>query len=160
MHLKDQLKRIDLQLAEVLQKRSESDPKVSILSSVPGIGAVSVSTLLCELPELGSLSRGKIAKLVGVAPIAKQSGKKDKKRKPRGGRSQVRSVLYMATLVATRHNPVIKSFYQRLLSRGKEKMVALVASMRKLLTILNDMVRRNEPWKIERKEACMALSLN
>ena len=123
---------------------------------------MTVSTLLSELPELGSLNRKQIAKLVGVAPLAKQSGKSDKKRKPRGGRSQVRSVLYMAALVATRHNAVIKRFYQRLLSRGKEKMVALIAASRKLLTILNDMVRRGEPWdpKPSKKEATTAPSLN
>jgi transposase len=123
-------------------------------------GVVTVSALLSELPELGELSRSKIAKLVGVAPIAKQSGKVDKKRKARGGRSQVRCVLYMATLVATRHNEVIGEFYQRLLRRGKEKKVALFAAMRKLLTILNDMVRRGQRWQETNKEATAAPSLN
>lgn len=156
--LKDQLKRIDARLAEVLKKRSETDPTVNVLQSVPGVGLVTTSTLLTELPELGQLNRGQIAKLVGVAPLAKQSGKADKKRKPRGGRSQVRSVLYMATLVATRYNPIIKAFYQRLIARGKEKMVALIASMRKLLTILNDMVRRGELWRV--KGGVHAPSLN
>lgn len=159
-HLKTQVKRIDSELTELLNERSQSDPKVAVLQSVPGVGMVTVSTCVCELPELGTLNRGQIAKLVGVAPMANQTGKQDKKRRPRGGRSQVRSVLYMATLVATRHNPVIKAFYQRLLARGKEKKVALVAAMRKLLTILNDMVRRNQAWFEHEKEASMTPSLN
>lgn len=158
--LKNQLKRIDAQLAQMLKERSQEDPDVAILQSVPGVGVVTVSTLLTELPELGKLSRSKIAKLVGVAPIARQSGKVDKKRRARGGRSQVRCVLYMATLVATRHNPLIREFYQRLLWRGKEKKVALVAAMRKLLTILNDMVRRGQRWQETNKEATAAPSLN
>lgn len=146
-HFKTQLKTINERLAEVLKKRAKVDPTVEILSSVPGIGLVTVSTLLAELPELGKFNRGQIAKLVGVAPIVNQSGNSDKKRKARGGRSQVRCVLYMAALVATRHNPVIKEFYQRLLSRGKLKKVALAAAMRKLLTIINEMVHKGEPWR-------------
>jgi transposase len=158
--LKCQLKRIDQELARKLQERSQADAKVSILQSVPGVGPVTVSTLLCELPELGTISRTKIAKLVGVAPMAKQSGKSDMKRRARGGRSQVRSVLYMATLVATRRNPLIKQFYLRLVRRGKEKKLALVAAMRKLLTILNDMVRCGTVWEAEKKEATAEPSLN
>jgi transposase len=148
-HLKTQLKTIDASLAEMLKERAKTDPTVEILQSIPGVGVVTTSTLLTELPELGQLNRAEIAKLVGVAPLMNQSGKSDKKRKTRGGRSQVRSVLYMATLVATRHNPLIKRFYQRLLSRGKLKKVALTAAMRKLLTILNDMVRKGAVWKSE-----------
>jgi transposase len=158
--LKNQLKRINGRLAQALKERALEDPKVEIVASVPGVGGVTVSTMLCGVPELGKLNRGKIGKLVGVAPIARQSGKQDKKRKARGGRSQVRCVLYMATLVATRHNPVIREFYQRLLRRGKEKKVALVAAMRKLLTILNDMVRRGQRWQEINKEATAAPSLN
>ncbi len=146
-HLKTQLKTIDERLQTLVTQRGKTDPKVAILFSVPGVGIVSVSTLLAELPELGQLSRGQIAKLVGVAPIVQQSGKSDKKRNARGGRSQVRNVLYMATLVATQHNHVIKRFYERLLSQGKLKKVALNAAMRKLLTILNDMVRNGETWR-------------
>ena len=108
---------------------------------------MTVSTLLAELPELGRLNRAQIAKLVGVAPMLNQTGKSDKKRPVRGGRSQVRNVLYMAALASTRHNPVVKSFYHRLIRRGKPKKLALVAAMRKLLTILNDMVRNQEPWR-------------
>lgn len=114
------------------------------------MGNVTISILLSELPELGSLSRGQIAKLVGVAPIVQQSGKSDKKRKARGGRAQVRCVLHMATLVANGHNPEIRAFYQRLRSRGKLKSVALTAAMRKLLTILNTMVHHGESWRTER----------
>lgn len=158
--LKNQLKRIDGQLAQMLQERAKKDPDVEILQSVPGVGVVTVSTLLSELPELGELSRSKIAKLVGVAPMARQSGTVDKKRRARGGRSQVRCVLYMATLVATRHNCVIREFYLRLVRRGKEKKVALVAAMRKLLTILNDMVRHGKRWQETNKEATAAPSLN
>ncbi len=145
--LKKQLKKIDERLKKLVVERGKTDPKVAILFSAPGVGTVTVSTLLAELPELGQLNRGQIAKLVGVAPMAQQSGKSDKKRKARGGRSQVRNVLYMATLVATRHNAVIKRFYERLLSRGKLKKVALNAAMRKLLTMLNDMVRNGESWR-------------
>jgi transposase len=146
-HLKTQLKLADKHLENLLAERAKQDPKVEILGSVPGVGAVTVSTLLVELPELGQLNRAKIAKLVGVAPLVNQTGKSDKKRPVRGGRSQVRSVLYMAALVATRHNPLIGKFYQRLIGRGKPKKLALVACMRKLLTILNDMVRNQQPWR-------------
>lgn len=147
LHLKKQRKTIDTQIAKLVAEAEETDPQIAILSSVPGIGIVSVSTLLSELPELGQLSRGQIAKLVGVAPMVKQSGKSDKKRVARGGRPRVRRVLYMATLVATIHNPVIKRFYQRLLAKGKAKKVALNAAMRKLVTILNDMIRNGQTWR-------------
>lgn len=153
-HLKKQLKEIDKYLEKLLAERAKTDPKVEILGSVPGVGAVTVSTIIVELPELGEINRGQVAKLVGVAPIIQQSGKTDKKRRVRGGRSQVRKVLYMATLVATRHNPVIKAFYMRLIARGKPKKLALVAAMRKLLTILNDMVRNGQRWQVP--ETCLA----
>jgi transposase len=146
-HLKSQLKSIDDQLELLLKERAKTDPKVDILLSVPGVGAITTSTILAELPELGTLSRSQIAKLVGVAPLINQSGKSDKKRRARGGRSQVRCVLYMAALSAAVHNPVIKRFYQRLISRGKLTKVAQTAAMRKLLTILNDMVRNGESWR-------------
>lgn len=148
-HLKTQLKEADQHLEKLLAERAKEDPKVEILSSTPGVGAVTVSTLLVELPELGQLNRTGIAKLVGVAPLINQTGKSDRKRPVRGGRSQVRNVLYMAALVATKHNPVIRSFYQRLLARQKPKKLALVACMRKLLTILNNMVRNQQPWQAQ-----------
>lgn len=147
LYLKKQLEEADQQLAKLLDECAEHDPKVGILSSVPGIGPVTVSVLLVELPELGQLNRGQIAKLVGVAPLINQTGKSDKKRPVRGGRAPVRNVLYMATLAATRYNPVIQNFYQRLLARGKPKKLALIAAMRKFITILNDMVRQQQPWR-------------
>lgn len=164
-YLKTQLKELDQQLGKLLSERAKTDPNVNILRSVPGVGAVTTSTLIAELPELGQLNRGEIAKLVGVAPMINQTGKSDKKRKARGGRSQVRNVLYMSALVATRHNAVIKRFYLRLLARGKAKKLALIAAMRKLLTILNDMVRNGTAWRHtesskSKKEATTAPSLN
>jgi transposase len=146
-HLQKQQKALDLFIAKTLQKYGKENARVNVIASVPGNGQVTTATLVCELPELGKLNRGEIAKLVGVAPMTRQSGKSDAKRPVRGGRSQVRRVLYMAALVATRYNPVIKAYYTRLLQKGKPKVLALVACMRKLLTILNDMVRRNEVWR-------------
>ena len=106
--------------------------------------------LVCS-PELGRLNRGEVAKLVGVAPIAKDSGKKEGKRATFAGRSMVRKVLYMAALVATRYNPRLKTFYQHLLIKGKPKKVALVAVMRKLLVILNTMIKNETHWKVQRE---------
>ena len=148
--LKKQQKVIDGLIGTFLKKEAETNETVVVLQSVPGVGQVTTSTMICDLPELGKLNHREIAKLVGVAPIVNQSGKRDRQRSIFGGRSHVRRVLYMAALAATRHNPVIKAFYNRLLARGKEKKVALVACMRKLLTILNAMVRNNELWRIEK----------
>lgn len=120
----------------------------NLLQSIPGVGPVLSMTLLAELPELGTLNRKEIAALVGVAPLNRDSGHFRGKRKVWGGRSHVRSALYMAALVATRRNPVIRAFYQRLLAVGKPKKVALTACMRKLLTILNAMARHQSPWRI------------
>jgi len=120
--------------------------KDAVFQSVPGVGTVLARTLIAEVPELGHFNRKKIAALIGVAPINRDSGSKRGKRSIRGGRANVRSVLYMATLSAIRHNPVIRAFYQRLLENGKEKMVAVVACMRKLLVILNAMSRNMQPW--------------
>lgn len=149
--LKTQQKSIDSQIEAFLKKEAETNNAVAVIQSVPGVGTVTTSTLISDLPELGTLNRSEIAKLVGVAPIVNQSGTRDRKRSIFGGRSHVRRVLYMAALVATRYNPVIKKFYARLLANGKEKKVALVACMRKLLTILNCMVRNNEPWRTEKE---------
>ncbi|MFZ9511518.1 MAG: IS110 family transposase [Burkholderiaceae bacterium] len=118
----------------------------SLLDSVKGVGKATISTLLAEVPELGKLSGREVSALVGVAPINRDSGTMRGKRSIFGGRPDVRRVLFMAALVASRHNPVIKAFYQRLLAAGKPKKVALVACMRKLLTILNAMVRSGKPW--------------
>lgn len=118
----------------------------ALLDSVKGVGKTTLSTLIAEVPELGKLSRREIAALVGVAPINRDSGLMRGRRIIFGGRGSVRHVLYMAALVASRHNPVIKAFYDRLVLAGKPKKVALVACMRKLLTILNAMVKAGKPW--------------
>lgn len=120
--------------------------KDDLLQSVPGIGQVASQTLVAELPELGRLSRREIAALVGVAPLNRDSGTRRGIRRTWGGRSSVRRVVFMAALVAVRWNPVIRNFYLRLTSAGKPKKVALVACMRKLLTILNTMTRTNQRW--------------
>jgi transposase len=121
--------------------------KELLMRSVPGVGPVTAFTLLAELPELGTLNRQKIAALVGVAPFNKDSGPRRGKRRIFGGRAGVRSVLYMAALSASKSNPVIREFYERLLSNGKEKKVALVACMRKILVILNSMIRDGNSWQ-------------
>ena len=120
-----------------------------LLQSAPGIGPVCARTLLLELPELGTLTRQQIAALVGVAPLNCDSGTLRGRRTIWGGRAHVRTVLYMGTLVATRYNPRIKAFYERLLAAGKIKKVALTACMRKFLTILNAMLKHRTPWQAQ-----------
>lgn len=117
-----------------------------LLRSTSGIGPVVSATLIADLPELGHLNRRQIAALVGVAPVARDSGRLRGRRHIQGGRAKVRRALYMATIVATRHNPVIRAYYQRLVDVGKAKKVAIVACMRKLLTILNAMARSQTPF--------------
>ncbi len=137
-------------LNEEIDRFIQSSPlwraKDDLLESVPGVGPVASSVLLAQLPELGTLNRRQIASLVGVAPHNRDSGRFQGKRTVWGGRASVRAALYMATLVATRFNPVIKAFYTRLCEAGKPKKVALTASMRKLLTILNVIVRDQTYW--------------
>lgn len=118
----------------------------SLLRSISGIGPTTAATLIAELPELGKLTRRQISALVGVAPMNRDSGKMRGRRVITGGRARVRAVLYMATLTATRTNPVIRAFYRRLVDAGKIKKVALVACMRKLLTMINAMVRDQKPF--------------
>ena len=120
---------------------------VEIVNSVKGIGPITVSTMVEELPELGKLNQKEVGKLGGVAPINKDSGQSIGKRKTAGGRSGVRRTLYMATLVVTRFNPRIKAFYQRLLANGKLKNVDLTAALRRLLSILNTLVRTDQLWQ-------------
>ncbi len=153
-YLKNSIEMLYSQLEEldrVIQGHIDQSPdlknKRDLLVSVPGIGNVTASTLTSQLPELGTCDRKKIAALVGVAPFAHDSGRKHGKRLIKGGRPSIRSVLYMATLAATRFNPVIRVFYQRLLHDGKPFKVAIVACMRKLLTILNAMIRTQQPWQ-------------
>jgi transposase len=145
--LKRDLKSMDEDLNDKIQKSPIWGEKDNLLQSVPGVGPVLSITLLGALPELGRLNRKQIAALAGVAPFNRDSGKYRGKRTTKGGRSRVRPALYMATLVATRFNPVIKAQYSHLIEMGKVKKVALVACMRKLLTILNAMVRDNRPWQ-------------
>jgi len=133
-----------------LDQRIRSSPvwraKDDLLQSVPGIGPRIAHLLLADLPELGQLTRQKIAMLVGVAPLHRDSGQSRGRRRCWGGRAPVRSALYMAALVASRHNPVIRDFYQRLRQAGKEPKVALIACARKLLVILNAMLKNQQPW--------------
>jgi len=145
--LKKQLKSVDSLLAQMLSKDTANQRKIEILLSVKEVGKVTISTLIAELPELGKLNRGEVAKLVGVAPINRDSGTKSGKRFIGGGRGQVRRVLYMATLVAIRHNEKIRAFHAHLKSKGKESKVAIIACMRKLVTILNLLVKSNQTWE-------------
>jgi transposase len=126
-----------------------------LLQTVPGVGPVLSRTLLAALPELGQLSRREIAKLVGVAPLSRDSGTMHGRRFVQGGRAVVRTALYMGALVATRWNPTIRAFYQRLVAAGKPKKLALVASMRKLLIILNCMLRTKTRWRTESPAAAL-----
>jgi transposase len=146
--LKEEKKILDEQIQQFLAEQEAWQEQMEILKSTPGVGMVTTATLLAELPELGKMDRKKIAALVGVAPMNYDSGKKRGYRKTKGGRTNVRSVLYMSTLVATRYNPLIRTQYQHLLKRGKEKRVALTACMRKFLTILNAMMRDQQPFRM------------
>lgn len=139
--LKKQLRDTDKDIETRLRDCPAWNARVDLLESLEGVGRVTSMTVLSSLPELGTLNRRQIAKLVGIAPLSRDSGAHRGKRSTWGGRPTVRAALYMATLVATKHNPVIRTFYARLLARGKLKKVALVAAMRKLLTILNAIMR-------------------
>lgn len=142
--LEKELQDLDDEISKFIQQSPLWKEKDALLKSVPGVGPVTSATILAMLPELGTLNRQKIAALVGVAPVNKDSGKRQKKRRVFGGRANVRSVLYMAALSATKHNPKIKYFYDHLIQKGKEKKVALTACMRKLLVILNAIIRQNQ----------------
>ena len=149
--LREEKKRLEEQIHEFLKEQKAWQEQAEILGSAPGVGPVTTATLLADLLELGKMDRKKIAALVGVAPMNYDSGKKRGYRKTKGGRTAVRSVLYMSTLVATRHNPLIQTQYQQLLKRGKLKKVALTACMRKFLTILNAMLRDKQPFRCASK---------
>jgi transposase len=146
VQLEELIKKLDQDIDQMITGSPIWKTKDDLLRSVKGVGPVLSRTLLAELPELGQLSRQEISKLVGVAPLNNDSGKYKGKRSCWGGRASVRGPLYMAALSATRCNPVIKEFYHRLLAKGKLKKVAIVACMRKMLTILNAMVKSNKPW--------------
>lgn len=144
--LDKQIASLEIQIQKLIQKSPIWNENQQLLSSVPGVGPQTASTLLAHLPELGQLNRRKIAALVGVAPFNRDSGRCRGRRSIWGGRAQVRKTLYMATLTAVRFNPILQAFYQRLLDAGKPKKVALVACMRKLLLILNAILRSRKPW--------------
>lgn len=145
-YLERHLKGVDTEIEERIRNSPIWRAKEDLLRSVPGVGPVLSRTLIAELPELGTLTDKQISALVGVAPLARDSGKMRGRRLVWGGRGPVRAVLYMAALVASRNNPVIRVFYLRLRAAGKPPKVALTACMRKLLVILNAMLRANKAW--------------
>ena len=139
---------INDRLTKEVQLVTEWQRTYEILSSAPGIGDGVAYTLLGELPELGKLSNREISALCGLAPFNRDSGQMRGKRRIRGGRAPIRTVLYMAMLSAIQHNPIMREFYQRLVAQGKHKKVAITACMRKMMTILNTMVRNNQEWQM------------
>jgi transposase len=145
--LKQELYEINWELKEMLHNSPVWREKENLLRTVPGVGPQLAVSMLAYLPELGTLDKKRIAALVGVAPFNRDSGTLRGKRTVWGGRSRIRASLYMAALVASRHNPVISAFYQRLLATGKAKKVALTACMRKLLVILNAMLKNHSSWQ-------------
>ena len=146
--LEKEVEWVNAKLASELDKISEWKATYDLLSTVPGIGDGVAYTLLGELPELGSLSHRQIAALCGLAPYNRDSGSLRGKRRIKGGRAPIRTVMYMAMLSAIQHNPVMRSFYQHLVRQGKHKKVAITACMRKMITILNAMVRDQQEWKM------------
>jgi len=152
-YLERELRIADTDLGDMVRHSPAWQERDDLLQRVPGVGPVLSLTLLADLPELGRLSRREIAKLVGIAPLSRDSGTMRGRRFVQGGRATVRAVLYMGALVATRRNAIIRAFYQRLLAAGKPKKLALVACMRKLLTILNSIVRSGQRWSAEHAAA-------
>ena len=157
--LERELRVAETELGDAVRRSPVWREKDDILQSAPGVGRVLSFTLISDLPELGRLSRREITKLVGIAPLSRDSGTLRGHRFIQGGRANVRRALYMGALVATRYNPVIRAFYQRLLEAGKPKKLALVACMRKLLTILNTMVRTGKRWDSDYRSPALAPSL-
>lgn len=154
--LERELATTDAGLGDLVKRSPAWRERDALLQSVPGVGPILSRTLLADLPELGQLSRRAIAKLVGVAPLSRDSGTMRGRRFVQGGRATVRAVLYMAALVAAKHNAVIAQFYQRLVASGKPKKLALVACMRKLLTVLNVMIRTRTRWKAATTQILLA----
>ena len=148
--LEQELSNVDEELRQTLRSSPVWREKDDILRSVPGVGEQLSLALLAQLPELGTLNRRQVAALVGVAPFNRGSGTVRGKRRVWGGRARIRAVLYMGALAASRFNPVIRDFYQRLLAAGKPKKVALTACMRKLLVLLNSMRKWRSPWRAQR----------
>jgi transposase len=145
--LRRELSEIDADIEETVRGSPVWCEKEDLLASVPGVGSVTARTMLAELPELGSLNRRQIAALAGLAPFTRQSGKWRGKSFIGGGRASVRAALFMAAMTAMRRNPVLRAFHQRLRAAGKPKMVALIAVARKLLTVLNAILRDNRKWQ-------------
>lgn len=152
--LKTQLAQVDVAIALAIEASAELRARQVILTSVQGVGPLTAAVLLAELPELGAIGHKQLAALVGVAPLNHDSGTLRGQRHIAGGRASVRCALYMATLVAVRHNPTLKAFYRHLRDAGKRPKVALVAAMRKLLSILNALVRDNRPWRPVPQDGC------
>jgi transposase len=146
-YLKTELDSIDQEVEQFLQEHQELEGQEKLLRTAKSIGRVTAATLLADLPELGQLDRKEIAALVGVAPMNRDSGRKRGYRKTKGGRPDVRSALYMSALTGIRYNPILKAQYDQLVKRGKEKKVAITACMRKMLTILNAMMRDQQPFR-------------
>jgi len=144
--LDKEIERIEKAIKAIINADSALTEKVDLLSGIKGIGDITALTLIADLPELGQLTNKEISALVGVAPFCRDSGTIKGKRTTWGGRTQVRAILYMAALSAVQYNPPIKAFYNRLIKNGKTKKVALVAAMRKLLTVANSMLRNNTEW--------------
>ena len=138
---------LEREIAELLDRDDDWRGKLQLLKTVPGVGEVTAATLIAELPELGQLNRQEVAALVGVAPFCSDSGKHRGQRHIRGGRPALRSVLYMATLTARTFNPLIRALAERLTRAGKPFKVMMIACMRKLLTMLNTMVKTRQPWR-------------
>jgi len=145
--LEKELASVDGEIDDAMQGSPVWRAKEDLLASVPAVGPTIARTLMAELPELGQLSRRQIAALVGLAPFTRQSGQWRGKSFIGGGRTAVRTVLFMGAMVARRHNPVLRAFFERLVAAGKPKMVALIAVARKLLVILNAIIRDNRPWQ-------------
>lgn len=146
--LEKELASLDADIDDAVRGSPVWRAKEDLLASVPGIGPIIARTLIAELPELGQLGRKQIAALVGLAPFTRQSGQWRGRSFIGGGRTAVRTALFMGAMVAKRHNPVLRVFFDRLVAAGKPKMVALIAVARKLLTILNAILRDNRPWQI------------
>jgi transposase len=145
--LDQMIERVEAEIAKLIENDDDWRDQYRILSSVPGVGATTAATLLAQLPQLGEINRSPLAALVGLAPFARESGGWKGKRSCRGGRAPVRNALYMATVCAVRCNPVIAAMYKRLKATGKASKVCLVACMRKLLIILNALLRKGETWQ-------------
>jgi transposase len=147
-YLNRRLEKLNQEIEQLTQTNQQWLAQVKLLKTTPGIGPVISTTLVSDLPELGQLTGKQISRLVGVAPINHDSGQHKGKRMINGGRAHVRATLYMGAVVAMRHNSVIKTFYDRLVERGKQKKLALTACVRKMLVILKAMVRDNQPWSV------------